>query len=285
MPTSLPGLRSAVLGDLPLHVTADDGVDWAVEDLTGWRASPATTVQVTQKPAGHGGWATGRPRLTPRQMELRIFIAAPTPDAMDTAYERLLAAVSTGPVVLQVTEGELTRQTVVYRNGDVLPVAESDYEATYSVPLIAPDPRRYGDEVLTELYLPSSTGGLTFPITFPISFGATVISGTARLDNPGTIAAPLRLVVYGPVSQPQITVTDDAGGTWTLAYSGDVAAGDWLDIDTEAATVLYNGQASRRSLLSGDWPAVPAGGADVAFRAPVYSPTARLVVVHRAAWM
>ncbi|MFF9240111.1 phage distal tail protein [Streptomyces sp. NPDC014801] len=285
MPSSLPGLRSAALGDLALHVADDDGVEWVVEDLTGWRGSPASTVQVTQRPSGHGGWATARPWLTPRQMELRVFIAAPNPGAMDAAYERLLAATDIGPVLLQVTEGSTTRQATVYRNGDVLPTSESDYEATYSVPLIAPDPRRYAaDETVTQLYLPSSTGGLTFPITFPITFNATVISGTARLDNPGTIATPLRLVVYGPVSQPQITVT--AGGTlWTLSYSGDIADGDWVDIDTEAATVLYNGQSSRRSLLSGDWPSVPPGGADIAFRSGTYSATARLVVSHRAAWM
>ncbi|MGO4630491.1 hypothetical protein AB4225_06040 [Streptomyces sp. 2RAF24] len=285
MPTALPGLRSAVLGALPLHVTADDGVDWTVEDLTGWRGSPATTVQVAQKPGGHGGWATSRPWLTPRQMELRVLVSAPTPAALDTAYEQLLAAAGNGPVLLQVTEGSLTRKTLVYRNGDVFPVDDSDYHAVYSVPLIAPDPRRYGAEVITELYLPTSTGGLTLPLTLPLTISATVISGMARLDNAGSVAAPLRLVVYGPVSQPQITVTDDAGDTWTLTYSGDISAGDWVDIDTEAATVLYNGQASRRSLLSGDWPSVPPGGADIAFRAPLYSAAARLTVAHRAAWM
>lgn len=284
MATTL-GSRSAVLGDLALGVVDDAGVWWVLQDLAGWRGSQATTVTVAQKPAAHGGWASPRPRLVPRHLELVVHIAAPDAVAMDAAYEQLLAAVGIGPVVLQVTESGAARQVVVYRNGEILPTGDVDTEATYSVPLIAPDPRRYAAaETITQLYLPSSTDGLVFPITFPITFPATVVSGTAHLGNAGTIESPLRLVIYGPVSQPSVTFTNGAGTTWTLAYSGDIADGDWLDIDTEAATAYYNGQSSRRSLLSGTWPAVPPGGIDVAFRAPIYSATARLVVSHRSAW-
>lgn len=283
---TFPGTRSALLGDLLLGAVDDSGVWWILTGLDGWRGSPSTTLTVTQKPAGHGGWASPRPRLTPRQMELVVSISAPTPAALDAAYEQLVTAVDIGPVVLQVTEGDLTRQVTVYRNGDVLPSADTGTDSTYSVPLIAPDPRRYdATETVTQLFLPSSTGGLTFPLTFPITFGATVVSGTAHLDNDGTIAAPLRLVIYGPVSQPLVTFTDGAGNTWTLAYAGDIAAGDWLDIDTEATTAYYNGQSPRRSLLTGPWPSVPPGGIDVAFRAAAYSATARLLVSHRSAWM
>lgn len=283
---ALPGLRTATLGGLPLHTTDDAGVEWLLQSLSGWRGSTATTLQVTQRPAGHGGWATSQPWLTPRQMELVVTLSASDPDALDSAVEQLVAAVDTGPVTLEVTEHGLTRQCTVYRNGDVFPTSDFDTSATYSVPLIAPDPRRYAaDEAVTTLALPSSTGGLTFPATWPVTFSATVVSGTAHLDNPGTVSAPLRLVVYGPVSQPLVTVTSTDGTTRSLAYSGDIATGDWLDLDTEARTALYNGQANRRSLLTGDWPDVPPGGADIAFRAGTYSATAQLVATHRAAWM
>jgi hypothetical protein len=292
MPTALGLARSVTLGALVLDQVDDAGVWWVTVDLTGWRGSPATTLQVTQRPADHGGWASANPKLVPRQMELKLYIEAPDTAAMTAAYEQLLAAAGTGPIVLQVTEDGITRQAVVHRNGDVLPTDDAGTWATYSVPLEATDPRRYGSATAVSLYLPSASGGLSWPVSWPISWPATVVSGDAVLGNAGTISAPMTITVYGPttgstaLSQPLITVTGPDGATSTLLYADTIAPGDFLAIDCGARSVLYNGTSTRRGLLQvyGGWPTVPPGGAQISFRAGSYDSTVHADVTYRPAW-
>jgi hypothetical protein len=292
MPTALGTPRSVVLGGLTLDVVDDQGVTWITTGLDGWRGSPATTLQVTQRPAAPGGWASTNVQLVARQMELDVFIGGGDSASATAAYEQLLAAVGTGPVVLQVTEDGTVRQMTVYRNGAILPTADGGTWTTYSVPLIAPDPRRYtANPVDVSIMLPFATGGLTWPVTWPISWPATVVSGDAGLPNAGTTAADPVITLWGPTTGS----TPLTGASLTLtgaveqqvAYSGDISPGDWVVVDCGARTVLYNGQSTRRGFLQLDngWPQVPPGGCNAAFRAPTYLSTARAEVSYRSAWL
>lgn len=293
MPTALGVQRHVTLGGLPLDVVDDSGVTWMATGLSGWRGSPSTTLAVTQRPADHGGWASPSPKLTPRQLELDVLIAAPTTAAMTAAYEQLLTAVGIGAVTLSVIEDGVARQATVYRNGDVLPKDDAGLWATYSVPLIAPDPRRYGGLTTVQLKLPSSSGGLSWSVSWPISWPATVVSGDAALPAGGTIASSPLITIYGPTSggtpltTPLITITGADGSVSTLTYADTVGVGDWVAIDCATRSVLYNGQATRRGLLQvvGGWPTVPPGGASATFRAATYDATSRAVVSYRPAWM
>ncbi|MFE1321587.1 phage distal tail protein [Kitasatospora phosalacinea] len=292
MPTALGTRRRVTLGTLALDQADDSGVVWATTDLAGWRGSPATTLSVVQRPADHGGWVGPTPKLVPRQMELKLLIDAPSAALMDAAYEQLLAAVGTGPFTLQVTEGGLQRQMTVYRNGEVLPSSDGGTWAVYSVPLLAPDPRRYGALNTVQLMLPAVSGGLSWPVSWPISWPATVVSGDAALPNSGTIATSPVITLYGPTSgtpltTPIITIAGADGSTSVLTYADTIGAGDYLTIDTVARSVVYNGQATRRGLLQviGGWPSVPPGGATATFRAATYDSTSRAIITYRPAWL
>lgn len=293
MATALGLQRQVTLGPLALDLTDDAGVTWLTTELAGWRGSPATTLVVTQRPAGHGGWASPTPKLVPRQLELSVLIDAPTTAAMTAAYDQLIAAIDVGALTLTVVEDGTTRQTTVYRNGDILPKTDGGPWATYSVPLIAPDPRRYGTLVTATVMLPSSSGGLSWPISWPISWPATVVSGDTNLPSGGTTSSDPVITIYGPtsgvtpMSTPLLVFTGADGSVSTLTYGDTVGVGDWLVIDCAAKSVLYNGQATRRGLLqvAGGWPSVPPGGARVTFRAATYDATSRAVVTYRPAWM
>lgn len=292
MPTPLTTQRQVTLGTLALDQVDDAGVTWSALDLAGWRGSPATTLAVTQRPADHGGWVGPTPKLVPRQLVLQLLIDAPSEDLMTAAYEQLLAAVGTGPFTLQVEEGGTTRQAVVYRNGDVLPTADGGPWAAYSVPLLAPDPRRYGDLTTVQVALPSVSGGLSWPVSWPTSWPATVVSGDAALPNSGSAPTAPLITLYGPASGPAlatpiVTITAADGTTSVLTYADTIGAGDWLVIDTAARSVLYNNQSTRRGLLqvAGGWPAIAPGGAQVTFRAATYDTTSRAVISYRPAWL
>lgn len=113
------------------------------------------------------------------------------------------------------------------------------------------DPYRYANgEQTGSTGLASTSGGLTYPSTFPLTYG-TVSSGSVICTNTGT--APARLTgritaLSGGLTSPRATLIDTGE---VLAFDGLVlAAGQWLDLDWLDRTVLLNGTASRSSALT-----------------------------------
>ncbi|MGH3679083.1 MAG: phage distal tail protein [Natronosporangium sp.] len=146
---------------------------------------------------------------------------------------------------------------------------------------VALDPLIYsGEEASAAMGLPSFTGGLTVPVTVPITVNATQVGGFADLANLGTADTGLALRIDGPAEQPLVLLVT-GGVTKTLRFNTDLAAGQWLDVDTAARTVLLNGVTSLRGKVSGDFPLLPGGAHRVEFRG---SGTGTLTVRHRSAW-
>jgi len=61
-------------------------------------------------------------------------------------------------------------------------------------------------------------------------------TGSGTLTNEGTFETPLVIEIAGPVTDPSVVV-----GGQTLSYTGSLAAGDKVVIDTEKMTVTFNG--------------------------------------------
>jgi hypothetical protein len=276
----------ATLGPITFGAVDNQGVDWrlrADDGLLGWD-SPEVRTQITQREADHGAWL-GPVYLGERPVTLAGTMAAPDQATLEDAMERLRAAASLTDTVLTVWES-IPKQAVVRRSGKPLTAYSTDRVGTFSVMVTAGDPRRYGvNQQQVTLYLPSSTGGLVFPVVFPIEFDAITTSGDAVLPNAGNIGSLPLITVYGPVTEPSLVLSAPNGSTATLTYGDTIAAGDWLDLDCDHHTALYNSQSSRRGLLSGPWPQIPPGGVNVSFRAGSYDPAARALITYRDAWM
>lgn len=273
--------RTVQLGDILCDNTTDAaGVLWICEDVQGW-GSPGGTLQLTQRPAGHGSWA-GDSYLKSRVMEVKGSLHAPDHATAVAALDRLYAAVSLDATPLVVTEAGLERMCMVRRQDDVLPTWESDTVVVWSAQVVAPDPRKYGPEQTATTGLPSTVGGLVWPVTWPIRWDATAASGVISVYNAGKLATPARLVVAGPVPGPRVALV---GSGRELAWDLELADGQWLDVDTGEYTSLINGQVSRDgAMTSRDWFELPPGVSEIAFNAAVYNAAARLSVVWRSAW-
>jgi hypothetical protein len=150
------------------------------------------------------------------------------------------------------------------------------------------DPLVYSGGVAGEhsviLGLPSATGGLTVPVTVAFTIDATVTAGRVNITNAGNATTGLMLRIDGPVIEPRVTV-QSAAGPVQLRYNDTLGVGDFLELDTRAHTAILNGTASRRGLVSGDWPLLEPGEWEVAFDAATYDPDARLTVTWRDAWL
>lgn len=261
------------------------GCWWSASREEGWATSPAMTADVLKLPTSDGQ-RSGNLQLEDRPIRLGGTVRAGTQVALQNAMDQVTALLA-GPTrkdTLTVAEVHLTRHTTVRRDQEAQVAKVSPFEATWLLQLIADDPLRYGQLITASTALPASSGGLTFPITFPITFPATVVTGTIGINNPGLIAAPVRLRVDGPCNGPIITHVA-SGQTLVFSSSYSLVAGNWLDIDMGAKTVLENGQASRNNYItSRGWFSFDPGDNTIAFNASVYNAASLLTAYLTPAW-
>lgn len=121
----------------------------------------------------------------------------------------------------------------------------------------APDPLRYGPvQTAVSTGLPTSAGGLVYPIVYPLTYGTSGNPGLVTLTNTGTAAVGFDAVVTGSLPLGfQVSSTDGQ----RLRYEAPVGAGETLYLSTSEGTLLAEGTADRRSNLTvTDWIQVPA---------------------------
>ncbi|MGW1160355.1 phage distal tail protein [Streptomyces sp. NPDC002519] len=284
--TDLGGLR-ADLGVIPLGGVDTVGVSWSLQSLEGWD-SPDVRSEYTEREADHGAWATPV-YYGARPITLSGTVTAPDRMTLEDALERLRAAASLGDTTLVVYELTTPKQAVVRRSGKPLFAYVTDRIATYSVMVTAADPRRYSTTLQSGTTgLPTTSGGLTFPAAFPITFSATTVSGLINALNIGTFESRPILTITGPVTAPSVAATYPDGTVRQLIYSLDLQSGDVLTIDTDAHSVMLNGNVSRRRFLtaSAGWPTIPAGSsANYQFQSSTYNASAMLTATWRSAWL
>jgi len=286
--TALGGMAVS-LGDVTFGLVDAAGVAWRVsaeDGLQGWD-SPEVRSQLAERQGDHGSWA-GPVYLGERPITLAGLIEAPDKARLDEAMEQLRAAAALTDTPLVVYES-IPKRALVRRSGKVLTTYITDRQAKFSVLVTAADPRRYEvDEQSGDTRLPSTTGGLAFPVTFPVTFSGVTVAGEIRADNAGTFETRPVLVIDGPVNAPSVIAQYPNGSVRQLAYSQNLATGDQLVIDTDAHTVLLNGDVSRRRFLTAPagWPTIPAKSSVlIQFRAAAYNANALLTARWRSAWM
>lgn len=283
--TDIDGLQ-ATLGSLRLGAVDSSGVAWFLQSLDGWD-SPEVRAEFQERESDHGSWASPV-YFGSRPITLTGTIEAQSRVALQGAMEQLYQAASLTDTTLIVWDND-PKQATVRRSGKVLAQYVSDRVATWSLLVTAADPRRYSTTLQTgSTGLPSSTGGLAFPATFPITFSATVTPGQISAANPGSMDTRPILTIAGPVVAPTVAGLYPDGSVRQLIYSQDLQPGDVLTIDTDAHTAVLNGNASRRRFLSvpSGWPTISAGGSVIyQFQSGTYNSSALLTASWRSAWM
>ena len=144
-------------GSLMLGGQEDSGVQWVLEDVSGWGAS-AGTLSPVEKPRQAGAWA-GYSYSKSRSIVLKGTTSAPTAGLASDALDRLIDACSLDSFVLSVVESGRSRWTNVRRDGDVLPVWLGATTFSWSVQVVALDSRKFGTQLTGSTLLPMTSGG------------------------------------------------------------------------------------------------------------------------------
>lgn len=271
------------LGDQPLTGIDGFGVKWMLTDFGDWYGSTSSTLALIQKGAGPGAWKGPR-QLTPKTLAPAGLVEAASLSDLRDALDRLNAAASLNGTVLSVSEDDQTRTMSVYRQDVPLHTLLTDTLAQWSLALVAPDPRKYGPQIVASTGLPNTSGGLTWPVSWPIEWTGVVTSGALHIENPGNIESPIVIRIDGPCTGPRIR-HDSSGIELVFASSYDLAAGSFLLIDMENKQVLEGGTASRNQWISDrGWFALEPGGNDLIFSAASYNPDARMTVTTAPAY-
>lgn len=287
----LGGVR-ADLGSIPLGGVDSAGVAWALATFDGWDSAEVRS-EYTDREADHGSWASPV-YLGSRPITLTGTVTAPDRITLESSLEQLRTAAALSDTTLVVYELAGAKQATVRRSGKPLFAYVTDRIATYSVLVTAADPRRYSTTLQSgTTMLPSTTGGLSFPATFPVTFSATTVAGQINAVNQGTSETRPVLTITGPVVAPTVSALYPDGTVKQLIYSLDLASGDVLAIDTDAHTVILNGNVSRRRFMTvaSGWPTIPAavngtpGAVTYQFQSSTYNATATLTAAWRSAWM
>lgn len=281
----LDGLR-ATLGSVELGAVNTDGVAHYLQILDGWD-SPDSRSEFTEREADHGTYASPV-YLSSRPVTLAGTLVAPSRDALEAAMDSLRAAAALTDTTLTVWESQ-PRQAQVRRSGKPLMQYVTDTTATYSVMVTAADPRRYGTVLHVDTTsLPSTSGGLVFPVTVPITFSGTVVSGQITATNVGSMDTRPVLSLTGPVVQPIVSAAYEDGSVRQLIYTQDLQAGDVLVVDTDSHAVTLNGAVSRRRFMTvpSGWPTIPPEQTvSYQFQSSNYNATAQLTASWRSAWL
>jgi hypothetical protein len=138
--------------------------------------------------------------------------------------------------------------------------------------LHATDPRWYAMPTKTATVgLPEPLGGVSFPISFDLSFGGGSTGGLLTVENNGTFECRPIFTITGPCTNPVISNLSIPGAP-SLGFNITLGSGDTLVVETDYQSILYtpagaSGGASRRgSLMTGStWWNLSPGSSTIEF--------------------
>jgi hypothetical protein len=187
--------------------------------------------------------------------------------------------------------GKATRRMLVELLEDV-PVrgAPGSIIKTFQIALVAAEPTVYADAEQTadtSALTTDSGGDLSFPHSFPFSFGGASSGGTVSVTNGGEADSYPTIRVYGPITGASLrNATTGKRLVFTALVLG---AGDYIEIDMRRERVLLNGDVAISysryvdPTLSEFWPLVP-GANVVSLSGSGFSATTKARVVWRDAY-
>ncbi len=263
-----------------------NGVAWILDGPPkGWYG-PASVGGVIQRSADHGGWPSAQ-YYGPRLLTLTGVARAPTQALRDQAAEQLTQAVPVSDLAT-LTVGEPTpklayvRQTASAKIDMTFPTL---VDAVFSIPLVAPDPRKYATApLIATATLPApAIHPLTLPVTLPIGFpGSTPpIDSAVTCVNSGTFETRPVITVSGPIDSPSVV---NAVTAQAVTFTGlNLGASDQLVLDTDARQAYLNNVFQPADVTSA-WFVLEPGSTQVYLTGGNFAGGATLTVAWSSAW-
>jgi hypothetical protein len=236
----------------PYQVTQADGF----LDLSGVRAN------FTPRARAHGGYTEphfGGGAVLDLTFNISATDAVSYYQAMSALEAGTYPQAATRPIWWQTPGHPLLTMAVQCLRRSIPVIQEYGFGlvTAAAVQFYAPDPLKYGATITATTGLPVTSGGLVYPLAYPLAYGASV-TGRVSAANVGSAPVSPVFTITGPIGVGfQVTSIEDG---MAQQYNGPLGSMDSVVIDTRTGSVILNGTADRRGLLSySSWPSIPAG--------------------------
>ena len=240
-------------------------------ELVGWRDLPQADVADTPRPQAHGAYAGDV--LASSQVVTFTYLLRGLPAAKSVAVDTLERYLPMDgvdrPLVVDDGTGPWFRTARVIGRSVPQGIHYTHAPLECSVQFLCADPRRYAmDAKSATLTLPAESGGLDYPLAYPLTYG-TSSGGSRVVSNTGGTSTPPVLTFVGPLTDP--VVSSSTG--WRLGFALTIGAGESLVVDTAAGTAKLDGVTDRLYTITTDSSPIerctlPPGDSTVALTAP-----------------
>jgi hypothetical protein len=239
-----------------------NGICWLWQKIDGWDTTDVQGAGVIPRSGDHGGWPSPA-YYAPRTMTWTVTASAPTQALRDLARSILQAAVPVSDLAVLTYDEPVPKQALVRRSGKIPETYPTLADVTFSVLLVAPDPRKYGTQLKSDVaYTLNNSGiGFTLPLALPLALPAQPVGGTLQLLNAGNFETRPVVTISGPITAPAL-VNQTTGQT--VSWSGlTVPAGSTLTVDFNVRQATLGGAGATAAYRPADafsvWWTMPPG--------------------------
>lgn len=266
--------------NIPFGSVDSNGIAWLLNGVDGWDGVP-TVGQVLQRAGDHGGYAAPQ-YYGPRPLTLRVRAAAPTQALRDTARALMQQAAPISDLATFTYNEPVPKTAMVRRSGKLGEKCLTLTDVDFTIGLIAPDPRKYGQQVFTlAASVNSQALGLAPPFTPPILLPAQPPPGSVTINNHGNFETRPQVTITGPISAPALY---NQTTSQTISFSAlTMSATDILVVDLLNRTAYLNGSFRPADPWSSWWVAAP-GSSQVVLQGST-STGAQMTATYQDAWM
>lgn len=230
------GIIYAAAGiDIEFGTVDGSGTAWLWQKITGWDSAPVQGAGVIARSGDHGAWAAPQ-YYAARTMTLTCTASAQSQALRDEARALLQQAVPVSDLALLRYDEPVSKCCLVRRSGQVGEAYPTLADVTFTIGLVAPDPRKYSSALksLNVTPVPSGGGGsLVVPFTVPFSLAPSNPPATGVASNAGNFGSPPIAVITGPVSAPMLSnLTTGNTVSWSqvnLVSAAEVMVVDFLN--------------------------------------------------------
>lgn len=239
------------------------------KELTGWDDQPSLDLADTPRPSDHGDYP-GLGLFQSRLPALTMVVEAADPWVVEELLGLLVARAAYSDTELPLIVRDTSRKLVAGARVQMRTIPHQPQRtlgiATAAVQWKCSDTRRYASGFRSVHLTPGvASGGLVYPLEYPLNYGTPATGATAVLGNDGTTPAPAVVRFRGPGTGHAVKI-----GDLLLKVNLPLGAGDTLTVDTRTGSVLLNNSSDRTDWVTRDsvppeaW-LIPVGSTPVRF--------------------
>lgn len=256
---------TATIGGISFS-TAVGTTGFTLRDLDGWYSGPPVRSIVEARPNADGAFGVTRIYKGARVItQSGLIMGATTDDAIALQWRQFAGLQANGATsTYSVTDalGTLSCTVSLADAPQIVPIANG--LAQYVLQMVARDPIKYGPLLSLSTALPSSGGGLEYPLHSggtggALYYGSVGNLGRLVLSNEGTADTWPTFEVTGTLDSGFFIQALETGQV--IRYERVVPAGTTISINSRTGAVLVDGSSDASTYVTrDDFFAVPAGG-------------------------